>query len=144
MVRLGGKIRTAIARGLRRRCPQCGEGRLYRGFYTLEKRCPHCALDLGRLDEDCWGFMYLSTAFMTGLIVIGMFLVDPPSILVGRLVVVAVAFATIGLSLPFRKGVALAVSYLVELSWNNYDGLALRTPPAGVTDKKSGPAPPPR
>jgi uncharacterized protein (DUF983 family) len=34
-----------IARGLRGRCPRCGEGKLFRGFLTLRERCDRCGLD---------------------------------------------------------------------------------------------------
>ncbi|HEY2755544.1 MAG TPA: DUF983 domain-containing protein [Pseudolabrys sp.] len=34
-----------IARGLRGRCPRCGEGALFRGFLTLRERCDRCGLD---------------------------------------------------------------------------------------------------
>jgi uncharacterized protein (DUF983 family) len=36
-----------IARGLRCRCPRCGEGKLLRGFLTLRPACEHCGLDYG-------------------------------------------------------------------------------------------------
>jgi len=34
-----------IARGLRGRCPQCGEGKLFQGFLSLRPRCDHCSLE---------------------------------------------------------------------------------------------------
>jgi uncharacterized protein (DUF983 family) len=34
-----------IARGLRGRCPRCGEGKLLQGFLGLRERCDHCGLD---------------------------------------------------------------------------------------------------
>jgi len=39
-----------IGRGLRGRCPRCGEGRLFQGFLTLRPRCEHCGLDYGFAD----------------------------------------------------------------------------------------------
>jgi uncharacterized protein (DUF983 family) len=39
-----------IARGLRGRCPRCGEGRLFQGFLTLRPRCEHCGLDYSFAD----------------------------------------------------------------------------------------------
>jgi uncharacterized protein (DUF983 family) len=33
-----------IGRGLRGRCPRCGEGRLFQGFLTLRPACEHCGL----------------------------------------------------------------------------------------------------
>jgi uncharacterized protein (DUF983 family) len=34
-----------IGRGLRGRCPRCGEGRLFQGFLSLRPACEHCGLD---------------------------------------------------------------------------------------------------
>ena len=34
-----------IIRGLRGRCPRCGEGRLFQGFLSLRSACEHCGLD---------------------------------------------------------------------------------------------------
>jgi uncharacterized protein (DUF983 family) len=34
-----------IARGLRGRCPRCGEGKLFQGFLGLRERCDRCGLD---------------------------------------------------------------------------------------------------
>ena len=34
-----------IGRGLRGRCPACGQGRLFQGFLSLRPACEHCGLD---------------------------------------------------------------------------------------------------
>jgi uncharacterized protein (DUF983 family) len=39
-----------IARGLRGRCPACGEGKLFHGFLNLRPRCEACGLDYGFAD----------------------------------------------------------------------------------------------
>jgi uncharacterized protein (DUF983 family) len=39
-----------IARGLRGRCPRCGEGRLLQGFLNLRAKCDHCGLDYNFAD----------------------------------------------------------------------------------------------
>jgi uncharacterized protein (DUF983 family) len=39
-----------IGRGLRGRCPACGEGRLFQGFLTLRPACERCGLDFGFAD----------------------------------------------------------------------------------------------
>jgi uncharacterized protein (DUF983 family) len=43
-------LTTSISRGLRGRCPQCGEGALFRGFLTMRPRCESCGLDYGFAD----------------------------------------------------------------------------------------------
>jgi uncharacterized protein (DUF983 family) len=36
---------TALKRGLRCRCPRCGEGKLFRAFLKVDDHCTVCALD---------------------------------------------------------------------------------------------------
>lgn len=36
----------AMWRGWRRRCPQCGQGRIYGRFLKIAATCPHCGLAL--------------------------------------------------------------------------------------------------
>lgn len=56
----------------------------------------------------------MSTAFFTGLIVVGMFLFAPSNILVGQIAVGLAGVGFIILTLPIRKGIAFAVDYLSE------------------------------
>ena len=39
-----------IGRGLRGRCPRCGDGHLFQGFLTLRPACEKCGLDYGFAD----------------------------------------------------------------------------------------------
>lgn len=43
---------TAVGRGVRNRCPVCGEGRVFRTFLGLVPECTHCGTPLGRLRPD--------------------------------------------------------------------------------------------
>jgi hypothetical protein len=57
--------------------------------------------------------MYMSTAGLTGLLVVTMFLLRPRVLWIGQLLVCVAAVVLIGLSLPYRKGIAVALDYLV-------------------------------
>src|SRR5476649_2806409 len=39
-----------IARGLRGRCPACGQGKLFKGFLGLRRACEKCGLDFNFAD----------------------------------------------------------------------------------------------
>src|SRR5215510_1137494 len=39
-----------IGRGIRGRCPRCGEGRLFGGFLSVRPACEHCGLDYSFAD----------------------------------------------------------------------------------------------
>ena len=44
---------TMLWRGLRRRCPRCGERHLFASAFRLRERCPRCGLLFER-EEGCW------------------------------------------------------------------------------------------
>src|SRR5882672_10629260 len=48
-------IGTALRRGLRKRCPHCGEGPLFSGWSQRE-RCSACGLIFARNPGDTWAF----------------------------------------------------------------------------------------
>ncbi len=66
------------------------------------------------LGHDTWAMIYLSTAAMTGLVLIGVIAVRPANHALGRLGLAVMAFVVIVASLPSRKGMAIAVNYLID------------------------------
>lgn len=42
----------AVLKGLRCRCPRCGEGKLYRRYLKIADRCENCGLDYSRHQAD--------------------------------------------------------------------------------------------
>ncbi len=38
----GKRLAVTFGRAFRRHCPYCGGGDLFKGWFTLKKRCPHC------------------------------------------------------------------------------------------------------
>lgn len=117
---------SILRRGLRLRCPQCGVGKLFNRWLHLAPSCPHCQLAYEPLEGNSWWFMYYSTAVFTGVIILAMLLIRPANHAFGRLVIFAVAFFLIVLSLPYRKGLAIAFDYLSELRFGNRPELRLR------------------
>ncbi len=43
---------TAVGRGIRNRCPVCGEGKVFRGFLKVVPECAVCGAPLGNLRAD--------------------------------------------------------------------------------------------
>jgi uncharacterized protein (DUF983 family) len=52
--------RTVILRGLRRRCPRCGEGPLFRRWIEAYDRCPACGVLYLRNYGDIWMWVLLT------------------------------------------------------------------------------------
>ncbi len=45
-------MKTALLRGLRRRCPNCGEGHMFTGYLKVTDRCPSCQEELSHHRAD--------------------------------------------------------------------------------------------
>lgn len=70
-----------LARGLARRCPVCGQGKLFRHWFTMVDRCPQCGLRFERIDGHWLGALGLNTivsfATLFVVVVIGLVLSAP-------------------------------------------------------------------
>lgn len=128
-------ILLVLKRGARRRCPQCGIGRLFQGYYKSNPDCPNCRLEFEPEEGGTWAFMYMSTAFITGLFFLGMFLVRPVNTALWRCIVLVADVAAIVGTLPHRKGLAIGLEYLVDLGMRGPRGVELRS------DEKRGERP---
>ena len=62
-------IATALRRGLRKRCPHCGDGRLFSGWSFFE-RCSTCGLVFARNPGDIWAFTIIGDRLPVGAIIV--------------------------------------------------------------------------
>ena len=53
-------IETLLGRGLRLRCPRCGSGRLFRGWFSMYERCSNCHLKYERAPGYFLGSAYIN------------------------------------------------------------------------------------
>ncbi|MEX0757810.1 MAG: DUF983 domain-containing protein [Acidimicrobiia bacterium] len=61
---------TMFGRGLRKRCPRCGGGGIFRSFGELHDRCPTCGLRFER-EHGYWvGAMIINTVVTFGLLLL--------------------------------------------------------------------------
>ena len=107
-------FRTALMRGIRGSCPRCGRARIFKRWFTIHPKCLSCGLDFESLQPDTWAFMYITTAGMTGLIVVVMLLIRPSNLFVGRVVLVCASASLIVGTLPYRKGLAIAIESFIR------------------------------
>jgi len=42
----------SIATGLKRKCPSCERAKIFDGYLTLKKECPHCSAPIGQIRAD--------------------------------------------------------------------------------------------
>jgi uncharacterized protein (DUF983 family) len=108
-----GVLTSSIARGLRGRCPRCGDGSLFTGFLRLRPRCERCGLDYGFADagDGPAVFAILGAGFV---VVFAALLVEvlfqPPFWLHAVLWLPLILFTTLA---PLRliKGLLIALQY---------------------------------
>ena len=109
-------IRTALRRGLRKRCPHCGEGRLFSGWAFIE-RCSVCGLVFARNPGDTWAFTIfgdrLPLGAMVALIYFGVIRTHPTMGVAMLVVLVVLAVWTT----PNRWGAGIALHYLSRVYW---------------------------
>jgi uncharacterized protein (DUF983 family) len=108
---------TAVWRGLSKRCPHCGQGRLFFGWFQHVDRCPACGLVYERNPGDTWAFTIIGdripVAILIVLVYFGLFRAHHALGLI--------AFGVLGAALvctaPNRWGVGIALHYLSRVHW---------------------------
>jgi len=109
----GSSVPLPIARGLRGRCPRCGEGHLFQGFLSLRPRCEHCGLDFNFADAGdgpavfvilIGGFVVVFAAMVVE------FVYQPPYWVHAALWIPLVLLLTLGPLRPI-KGLLIALQY---------------------------------
>jgi uncharacterized protein (DUF983 family) len=110
---------TALWRGIRRRCPRCGQGGLFTGFFTLRSECPGCGLRF-EPEEGYWvGAMIVNiavTEVLFGVVLIGGILLWWPDVRWGVLASAAIAINAIVpvLFYPWSKTIWMALDVLLH------------------------------
>ena len=108
---------TGMKRGVRHRCPNCGEGRLYTRYLKVDLDCEVCGHDLARYPADD-GPAYF-TILIIGPLVVAPLLLFPfiwkmSPVLVVPLTVLPLAGLTLML-LPRVKGAVIGALWAVGL-----------------------------
>ena len=103
----------AFTRGLKGKCPSCGEGRLFWKYLKVEPRCEACGHDLARYPADD-GPAYF-TILIVGHLIVGPLLFFPiiwqaPAMYMVPGTLIPLAAATL-LLLPRVKGAFIGVLY---------------------------------
>jgi uncharacterized protein (DUF983 family) len=115
----------AFARGLTRRCPRCGSGRLFRRWLKIRDRCPRCGLRLEREEGGFLGAMtvnYAVTTLVWLVLLVVWLVVDLPGVHLAALTVTSILVVGLFplLFFPFSKTIWAAVDYLVYRSSPDY------------------------
>lgn len=108
--------RQIFWRGITGRCPNCGQGRLFKGYLRQVARCGVCEEDIGSIRADdgpAWLAILLTGHIIAPLI--GYFALHdtlPPWLAMGTLLTITLVTAL--LLLPRAKGFFIAVIWLTR------------------------------
>ena len=113
----GASVRTAILRGLKRRCPNCGVGNIYEKYLKVVGACSHCQEHLGHIRAD--DFPPYLTIVIGGHIVVPLILLSertlhPPTWLMFSIALPMTLALTLWL-MPRVKGGVLALMWHLSL-----------------------------
>lgn len=107
---------TEIRRGLGKRCPHCGEGRLFSGWRQFE-RCAICGLVFTRNPGDTWAFTIFGDRVPIAVILVVIYFGVVRSYPALGLTLMAAAVALLIWTAPNRWGVGIALHYLSRVYW---------------------------
>ena len=106
-----GLVRTALWRGLRKRCPHCGEGALFSGW-AHRQRCSTCGLVFARNPGDTWAFTILGDRLPIAVIIVLIYFGVVRSRPVLGLASMGVLLVLLVWTAPNRWGAGIALHYL--------------------------------
>lgn len=102
----------AIGRGLRRRCPRCGQGAIFERFIDVRDRCSSCGFVFEERSGDTWGFWVVLDRIFVAIPLVILLLGFATSSLRLRLLLIALLLIPLLATMPHRQGVAIALDYL--------------------------------
>lgn len=108
---------TAVWRGWRKRCPNCGRGPLFVGWARTVDACPSCHLVYEPNPGDTWAFTIIGDRLPLALgIVIVYFGAGRLDGILGTVALLALCAALVWTA-PNRWGVGIALHYLSRKHW---------------------------
>lgn len=111
--------RSILFNGLRRRCPRCGRGRLFRRWLRVRDACSCCGLRYLLNQGDPWAFLLVvDRAFLLILIAIVYFKLWPRS-LPAVLTLFGAVMALFVATMPNRYGLCIALDYWTRTRWGD-------------------------
>ena len=114
------RLRTLLWRGMRRRCPHCGRGPVFKGWIKMHDRCSICALQYFPDQGDLWAYLIVidRALFIFPLIVMIYFRLYVPDVRWFYVLAALLSALFVG-TMPHRNGMSLGVDYLIRRKWGD-------------------------
>jgi uncharacterized protein (DUF983 family) len=107
-----GYWRTVCWRGLKLRCPVCGQGRLFRNYFAMNRECPVCGVGFAREHGQWVGSLDINTFLCAFLLMIGVGFGPLWSLRTSLIVWVSAAVVVPLITFRFVRGVWTAIVHL--------------------------------
>ncbi len=108
-------IGLILKRGLRRRCPRCGQGALFRRMIETYERCPVCGLLYQRNYGDIWMFVIITDRIPIFGGIVAVYFGYQSTSWIGAAAFFIALFVPLIATLRERQGLALALDYLSRI-----------------------------
>ncbi len=137
-IRAKRDVWQAMKRGLRCRCPNCGEGKLFKAFLKVNDECPTCHQDLSHhRADDLPAYLVI---VIVGHIVVPLALsietnFSPPVLLQLAIYLPVTLFASLALLQPV-KGAVVGLQWACRMHGFDEDDIPSDTPVEQTTIKK--------
>ncbi|MBV9993957.1 MAG: DUF983 domain-containing protein [Caulobacteraceae bacterium] len=110
----------SLWRGLRGRCPHCGDAKLFYRYLKVEPVCQHCGHDLDRYPSDD-GPAYFTVLLVGHLVIVPFLILGAPLIFTTPVWILLPAALTPAAvvtlaALPVVKGAVMGVLYALDIS----------------------------
>src|SRR5262249_58226247 len=102
-----GIIGRAVLRGLRKRCPHCGQGALFSGWSRHLDRCSVCGLVYERNPGDTWAFTIIGDRLPVAAIIVLVYFGDGGTHRMLGLLTFAIPGVVLIWTPPIRCGVGI-------------------------------------
>lgn len=109
-------LSSVIRRGIARKCPRCGKGKIFKRWVTLHDNCSVCGLQYLRDQGDLWGYLLFvdRAMFIFPLVVMFYFGWWNPNSLWYWAAIAALIAAMI-YTIPHRNGISVGLEYYVRM-----------------------------
>jgi uncharacterized protein (DUF983 family) len=108
-----------LLRGLRKRCPRCGRGRLFSGWFTSHDQCSECSLVYEVSPGSIWGFWVIGDRIFVVAALLPFYLTLPVPDPGQRALLSLLVLIPLVLTVPNRLGLARALDFLWRLHWGD-------------------------
>jgi len=108
-----------LRRGLTKRCPLCGTGRLFDRYFTMKQRCPGCGLRFARIEGSWTGDLGINTIVTFGLMLLAfigatLLMWNNLNVMVLAVIVAVIAVLFPVAFFPFTKTIWLAIDVVLR------------------------------